>query len=178
MSERTPKEKKRSGAKGRKYIPALCNILGILILALVIVTAIPVAVPRLLGYEAYTIVSGSMEPEIPVGSLAYVKEIPPDDIEDGEIIAFMGEGSVVVHRVVTNHTVEGRFVTKGDANEKEDPEDVPYANYIGRLEKHYPVLGQMLIVYMTNLGRVYMLCFAACGVLLNLLAARLRRARK
>ena len=55
--------------KGGMLIPALCNIVGTFILLSVIITCLPAAVPRLLGYEVYNVVSGSMQPEIPVGSL-------------------------------------------------------------------------------------------------------------
>ena len=52
--------------KGGKIAPALCNILGILILASVILTCVPIVVPRMIGYDVYNIISGSMEPSIPV----------------------------------------------------------------------------------------------------------------
>ncbi len=60
--------------RGGKLIPALCNLLGTLILVLVIASCLPLTVPRLFGYEIYEVVSGSMEPEIPVGSVIYVAD--------------------------------------------------------------------------------------------------------
>ena len=74
--------------RGRKIAAALCNILGILILLSVIATFIPVTIPRLMGYQAYNIISGSMEPEIPVGSLVYVEPAQPAEVREGEIIVF------------------------------------------------------------------------------------------
>ena len=68
--------------KGGKIAPALCNILGILILASVILTCVPIVVPRMIGYDVYNIISGSMEPAIPVGSLIYVEAAVPADIQD------------------------------------------------------------------------------------------------
>ena len=176
MKNRTQSSDARSGkSKGRIFTPALCRIAGTAILLLVIITAIPVAMPRFFGYEAYVVITGSMEPEIPVGSLAYVRGIAPSEVQDDEIIAFRTDvEDVVIHRVVRNHVVEGTFTTKGDANPDNDPEDVIYANYLGRVEKHYPVMGQMLAIYMTDIGKVFVICFAACGVLLNLLAGRLK----
>ena len=106
--------------RGRKIAAALCNILGILILLSVIATFIPVTIPRLMGYQAYNIISGSMEPEIPVGSLVYVEPAQPAEVREGEIIVFYSGGSAVTHRVVQNRLVEGEFVTKGDANQQED----------------------------------------------------------
>lgn len=154
--------------------PLLCNAAGILILLSVIGTCLPVTVPKLLGYEIYHVVSGSMEPEIPVGSVIYVEAEPPEFISEGDIIAFHSSDSVVVHRVVDNQLVEGKFTTKGDANEEADMNSVPYASLIGRVAAHYPVLGRMLVLYTSNVGKAYAVCFAACGAMFNILASRLR----
>ena len=93
---------RRSEAKGGNVIPALCSIIGILILCSVIASCLPVTVPRLMGYEIYNVVSGSMEPEIPVGSVIYVKAAAPEEVREGDVIAFWSNGSVVAHRVVKN----------------------------------------------------------------------------
>ena len=132
---------RRSEAKGGNVIPALCSIIGILILCSVIASCLPVTVPRLMGYEIYNVVSGSMEPEIPVGSVIYVKAAAPEEVREGDVIAFWSNGSVVAHRVVKNKMVEGSFVTKGDANAREDMNEADYEALIGRVAAHYPVLG-------------------------------------
>ena len=86
---------KRSDAKGGKLIPALCNIAGTLILLSVIASCLPVTVPRFMGYEIYNVVSGSMEPEIPVGSVIYVEEAVPEEVQEGDVIALWSNDSVV-----------------------------------------------------------------------------------
>ncbi len=164
-------------AKGGKLVPALCNVVGTFILLSVIGTCLPVTVPQFMGYEVYNVVSGSMEPEIPVGSVVYVKGVEPETVEEDDIIAFQSEDSIITHRVVRNKSVEGAFTTKGDANEKEDMNDVPYGALVGKVEAHYPLLGGMLVLYTSNVGKIYAVCFAACGAMLNLLAGRLRERR-
>lgn len=158
------------------YVPALCNVIGTLMLLVVIAAAVPLTIPNFLGYEVYNVVSGSMEPTIPIGSIIYVKEIEPAEINSGDIIAFRGGDSVIMHRVVTNKVVEGTFVTKGDANEGEDMNDVPYDNLVGIVVRHIPILGQLLILFGSTFGRICMVCFAACGALLNILGGRFRDA--
>ena len=152
----------------------ICRLFGWIILLGVIAALVPVTVPRFMGYEIYNVVSGSMEPEMPVGSIAYVKAIDPVMIEDGEIAAYATEGSVIMHRVVSNHKVEGYLITKGDANEDEDIKEVQYANVRGRVVKHYPVIGQLMMLLANTLGKVLLLCLALCGVLLNVIAGRMR----
>lgn len=123
----------RSTAKGGNLVPALCSLAGTLILLSVIASCLPVTVPRLMGYEIYNVVSGSMEPEIPIGSILYVEKIPPEEIREDDVIAFWSNDSVIAHRVVKNKIVEGTFTTKGDANAEEDMNDVEYGALIGRV---------------------------------------------
>lgn len=156
------------------FIPALCNALGIVMLAIVIITAIPATIPKLFGYQIYTVTSGSMEPAIPTGSLIYVKSIEPESIAAQDVIAFQSEDTVIAHRVVQNRQVEGELVTKGDANRQEDISAVPYADVIGRVSLHIPMLGNVMVMYTSTIGKAYVICFAACGVMLNMLASRLR----
>ena len=61
----------------KRFAAALCNILGILILAAVLGSSLLLTVPKIFGYEIYNVISGSMEPEIPVGSLILVAPSQP-----------------------------------------------------------------------------------------------------
>lgn len=155
-------------------LPAFCNIAGILILAGVILSCLPLTIPRLLGYEVYHVVSGSMEPAIPVGSAVYVAAVAPEEIQDGDVIAFLSNDSVITHRVVRNRLVEGEFVTRGDANDAEDMHPIEYEDLIGRVEYHIPFIGKLMVLYTGTVGKIYVICFAACGAMLNMLAGRLR----
>ena len=164
--------------KGGKVLPALCNVFGILILLFTIVSCLPMVLPPLWGYEVYNVVSGSMEPEIPVGSILYVEKAAPEDLVEGDIIAFQSGNSVIAHRVVDNDRVEGELTTKGDANAGEDMNAVDYQAVIGIVAKHYPMLGTLMDMYSSFLGKVYLLIFAACGAMLNILASRIRDRRR
>ncbi len=168
----------KDSAKGGKFIPALCNIVGTLILLSVILSCVPVTVPRFMGYEIYNVVSGSMEPEIPVGSVIYVEEAAPEEVQEGDVIAFWSNNSVIAHRVVKNKIVEGSFVTRGDANAQEDMNDIDYEALIGRVAAHYPMLGQLMVLYTSSMGKAYVICFAACGAMFNMLAGRIRERRR
>ena len=161
----------KTNKKGR-MAAVICRLFGYVILAAVIVSLLPVTVPRFLGYEIYSVASGSMEPEIPVGSIVYVKPVSdPVTMEEGEVIAFHSGSSVVMHRIVSNHQTDGYFTTKGDANEQEDMGEVTYENLIGRVVRHVPMMGQVFLIYTSPVGRILAACMALCGVLLLVLAA-------
>ena len=164
--------------KGRKVLPALCNLLGTLILVLVIVACLPMVVPQAMGYQVYNIVSGSMAPAIPIGSVIFVERVEATEVQPDDVIAFYSGNSVITHRVVSNQVVEGTFITKGDANETEDLAPIPYSMLAGRVVKHYPVLGLVMEILTTTAGKVYALLFAACGAMLNMLAGRMRAYNK
>ena len=160
--------------KGGKLLPALCNLIGILIILIVIAFCLALVLPPKMGYQVYNIMTGSMEPEIPVGSIIYVEYVKPEQIAKGEVIVFQQEDFIVAHRVVENQTVVGEFVTKGDANATEDMNTVPYNAVIGRVAWHMARLGQFMALYSSSIGKIYVLGFALCGVLFNILAVRLR----
>ena len=174
MKDQAAKPRKRGG----RLVPLLLNIVGTLILLSVILACLPMVLPKALGYEMYNIVSGSMEPEIPIGSVIYVEQVLPEDLQVDDVIAFQSGESVIAHRVVRNQVVEGEITTKGDANEGEDMNTVSYPDVIGRVVKHIPMLGAFMEIYSTNVGKVYLIIFAGCGAMMNLLAGRIRERRK
>ena len=168
---------KLSTGKRRSLLPGLCSIIGSVILVAIILAFFPLTVPRLMGYEIYEVVSGSMEPEIPVGSVIYVKSAKPEEIEKEDIIAFQRGDSVITHRVVENRFVEGEYITKGDANEGEDMTPIPYDSLIGRVTWHIPVLGTVMSLMAGTMGKFYAAILAACGVMFHMLAGSMRAAK-
>ena len=132
MTKDGRKTEDRPRKRGGKIIPALCSALGSLILAAVILSALPLSVPRLFGYSIYSVVSGSMEPALPVGSIVYVEPAGFTEIRIGDVIAFDDEGTVVTHRVIEDRPQESAFITKGDANSSPDILPTPYWKLIGR----------------------------------------------
>ena len=167
-----------AGRRGRSLPAALCGMVGKCILLLVILACLPVPVARMCGYEVYDVVSGSMEPAIPVGSAVFVQSVPPAQIAAGDVIAFQSHGTVITHRVVENNGPESSLTTQGDANAQPDPEAVAYGSVIGRVERHVPGLGWLLSAYTGGSGRMYLICLAVAGALLSLIPALVPNRRK
>lgn len=79
-------------------------------------------------HSLFRVVTGSMEPAIPVGSLLVSQEVPIEDIQVGDVVNYRsrepGMFSVIVtHRVIAiHHNAEGQIYleTKGDANQYPD----------------------------------------------------------
>lgn len=164
----------------RSPVSAVCRALGTAILILLIVTCIPFTVPKLLGYRAYTVISGSMEPEIPTASLVYIKAIEPHEIQVKDVIAYYGgrdSNAIITHRVVENSTEKRQFITKGDANRTQDLNPVAYSNVIGRVELTIPKLGVIARGLTGFWGKIASICMVGVASLLYSLAALLDRCR-
>ena len=85
-----------------------------------------IAAPMLAGYRPVVVLSGSMEPAFPVGSVIYYKAASFEQIQEGDPITFHAgeDGSLVTHRVVEKQELSRDFITRGDANETADPNPV------------------------------------------------------
>lgn len=116
------------------------NLVSWVLVAAVVVLAVLLAGVRVVGLTPYAVLSGSMEPTYPVGSMIYVKAADPADVEVGDPITFyLSEGLIATHRVVSID--EAGFHTKGDANNAEDGTPVARENLIGRPLFCVPKLG-------------------------------------
>lgn len=133
----------------KRTIAKVLQNLGIALLVFIIIICIPFALPRLMGYEIYEIYTESMEPDYPVGSVIYVKEIEATNVKVGDVITFsLGSATedVLTHRVVEVDAEKGQFVTKGDANQSVDVEPVAFSSVIGTPKfclKNMGVLAQL-----------------------------------
>jgi signal peptidase len=131
---------------------------GIVIVLLLVAVLIFFA-PRF-GWQVDTVLSGSMEPAIPTGSILVSRTVASDSINVGDIITFSGSGRdrFITHRVTAIDRTNGIvFTTKGDANNAEDPYPVPAENVVGKVLVHIPFLGFILSFVKTPLGILLML---------------------
>lgn len=116
--------------------------------AIVLAIAVAVVIPRLAGATPYTVLTASMRPELPPGSLVVVRPAAPERIGVGSIITYQlrsGEPEVVTHRVVTvrqDLTGERVFTTQGDANAVADREEVRPVQIRGEVWYAVPHLGR------------------------------------
>ena len=169
------KRKTESADKHKKNpVGVFCSTLGTIVLVLLILVCVPLTVPRMLGYNIYTVVSGSMEPAIPVESLVYINHMEPEDVKEKDIIAFYGAvdgSSIITHRVVTNSTVMGEFITKGDANEENDMNPIPYSHFIGKVVLSVPKVGGLAQIFTSTTGKIAAACMIALAVVLHIIAA-------
>ena len=172
---------KRNGKKkreGKGVVSACLSAVSMVLLIALVLGCLPLTVPRVFGLHIYTVVSGSMEPAIPTGSLVYIGEVEPAEVAEGEVIAFYGardSASIITHRVVENRVVTGEFVTRGDANQTKDMNPVPYENVIGKVVRSVPGAGVMAEMFTSREGKILAGGVIAAAVLLQIVAALVER---
>lgn len=137
---------------------------GIILLVLAVLAGLLI-IPKLMGYEEMAVLTGSMEPNYPVGSLIFVKEIDPDQLEVGDVITYrLDSDTVVTHRIVEIDKEAQRVTTKGDANSSNDGSPVSYSEIVGKAHFKIPYLGYVSMNIKTPKG-----IMAICGVLIAII---------
>lgn len=174
---RRDRRKEREGRESAGRAGRILSITGTILIVLVIVLCCLLVLPGAFSYQMFNVISGSMEPAVKVGSLIYVHEGEPERIAEKDIIAFYGmpEGGIITHRVVENNVVSGTFITKGDANDGEDPTPIPYDNYIGKVTLTVPYMGKVLTVMTSFHGKIAAACVVGLGAVLNFIGGRTRK---
>lgn len=133
------------------------HILTSLILVILIALAAILFLPKLLGMTPLAVLSGSMEPTYHVGSLIYVKDADPQDVQIGDPITFkISDDTMVTHRVVAIDTEAQTFQTKGDANDNVDGGAVAYENLVGKPVFTIPYMGYLAVYANTTTGMIVM----------------------
>ena len=154
-----------------KTAKKIWNIVTGVIVALAVLLAVALLGVRLIGFQVFAVLSGSMEPTYHVGSLIYVKDVDYTQLEAGDVITFMlDEDTVATHRiaeVVPDETDSSvlRFRTKGDANEAVDGSLVHYKNVVGTPVFTIPKLGY-LADYIQNPPGIYIAISAGAVLVL------------
>lgn len=123
----------------------------VIITALLVVSVFPIAG----NFKILIVQSGSMEPTINTGGIVVVK--PVSQYVVGDVITFgpVSNGKTpTTHRIVDIRLQNGSpvYVTKGDANEDRDPQEVLAKHVLGKVFFDIPFLGYALAAAKTPMG--------------------------
>ena len=129
----------------RKATKIASTLLQGVVIAAALGAAAILVLPRLLGWQTVTVMSGSMAPAYAVDAELALAPVDPADVRVGDVIAFQPEADrpMTTHRVVAieNHAGNLTFLTKGDANEDPDTNPVVASTVRGRVVFGVPHLG-------------------------------------
>lgn len=130
--------------KEGKFIQFLMTtilILSVICCIMVIAQVMSKGYVNIGGYSFFHVVTGSMEPTIPKGSLIINKREEIEEIKVGDIICFRSQESYMLGQTITHRVVEKKkgkdgniyLETRGDANYASDGYYVTSQNLIGEV---------------------------------------------
>lgn len=155
------------------------GIISNIVLVLLVVLVIAFAGVRLAGLTPYAVLSGSMEPLYPVGSLVYVREVDPATIQPGDSVTFeKGDGVVATHQAYEVDADAREIRTQGIANINsdgsvmKDAEPVSFSSVIGVPVACVPLLGYVNAFVTSTAGTFIVVAGAVVAIALSVFAGR------
>lgn len=106
----------------------------VFMITLVVVTQVSnKSTPLFFGYEFKTVLSGSMEPDIPTGSVIGIHNVEnSESFQKNDIITYQTtDKTLVTHRIIEVEDKGEQYITQGDNNDAADVEPVLHQNIVG-----------------------------------------------
>lgn len=132
----------------RRSMSTVGRVVGMLVLVgLLLIAGATIAAPAVIGATPLAVLTSSMEPTYPPGTLVVVQPTPAENIQVGDVITFQlhsGQAAVVTHRVTEvaiDAAGERVFQTQGDNNPAPDAQPVREVQLKGKLLYAVPGLG-------------------------------------
>ncbi len=119
----------------------------------------------LFGLKAFIVLSDSMsKTDFDAGDLVLVKEVEPQTLKEGDIIAYTSQntenyGATVTHKIrklTTDANGQPGFITYGTTTDTDDETIVTYAYVLGKYQTHIPKVGTFFHFLKTTQG--YIIC--------------------
>lgn len=161
------------------FIISLACVAGaMMIFTIVSVSTFDQTNRSLLGYRAFIVLSDSMKKtDFSAGDLALIKEVDPQTLQEGDIIAYISQnnssfGQTITHkirRLTTTPEGEPGFITYGTTTDTDDEKIVTYPYILGKYEAHIPKIGSFFQFLKSTPG--YLVCIFLPFMLLILTEA-------
>jgi signal peptidase len=156
----------------KKFGTLTLNIIYTIVVVAILALALLFVGTRvdLLGYEVKVVKSGSMEPAIMTGGIVVIK--PSAAYNVGDVVTFGKDtrNSIpVTHRVIekTGEGSSASYLTKGDANEDNDPQAVLARDIIGKVALTLPYVGYVIEFARTPWGFLTLIGIPALVIVLD-----------
>ena len=158
----------KAAEKKKGKLSFVSDFLFVFVLTIFVLVTLIMLGTKLFGYQILTVDSGSMEPNFPEDSLIFVKMVDPSELQADDVITFTVDekGTLVTHRIVAVLKDERSFITRGDANNTNDPNTVPFGNVVGKAELCLPGIGAVFRAVTAESNRIYV--YIVIGILVGL----------
>lgn len=123
------------------------------------------------GWKALSVATGSMTPAIPQGSLVLVHRIPNRSLKVGDVVTYINPSNTkqtITHRIVEVTSKQGLpvFITRGDANQANDPE-ILGGNIVGKVEWYLPIIGKIISLVHKPIGLILLVVIPGILIIID-----------
>lgn len=137
------------------------QILLLIILIVAVFTFVTSKIPLFNSLRSFVVLSGSMSPSIPTGSVIYTQKMPEYMV--GDVIAFKKGDQVVTHRLMIIEGADGstQFKTMGDANDSLDQQPITTDKVLGKVFVKTYYIGYLVVFLKSIWGFFLLIIFPA-----------------
>jgi signal peptidase len=145
VASRHPASGRRAG--GPVFEAIRLGASAALLLAVICVAVVTVVLPRLNGWTPLTVLTSSMSPTLPAGTLVVIQPVDASALAVGDVVTYQlrsDDPTLVTHRIVSITATSGgamAYVLKGDNNPDPDVDPVLPEQVHGRVTYSVPLLG-------------------------------------
>ena len=139
------------------------TVFGLILALVIVVSVFPFLPPFKNYYHSRTVLTGSMEPKIPKGSVVINQWADQRNLKIGDIITYQHPSDkkiiYVTHRIVEidKTGLLWRFETKGDANPASDFGLITQAGTEGKVILTIPLIGYLIEFFKTPIGFILLI---------------------
>jgi signal peptidase len=130
----------------------------------------PIKALEMVKYKPITILTGSMKPTFKPGDLIIVKDVLAENIKEGDIITYkLSNDLLATHRVckVKNENSRLSFITKGDANNSADENEVLPDKLLGKYVFKIRNGGFIARLLRTKMGFIITVCIPIIMIIIT-----------
>ena len=154
-----------------KILHITLTILIIAILPFIVFTLITSKSSIIAGIQSFVVLTGSMQPAIPAGSIVYTRKTrlsarQAQNYEKGDVITFRHGNVIVTHRIYAKiakvnekNAKEVFYQTKGDANKTVDQGLTAQKDILGKSIFYVPFIGRLVLFLKTFPGYALLIIF-------------------
>ena len=156
----------------RKIVKIATNLFYCLFIAAIVVFGAAVALSvfgKAGTYQLFVVQSGSMRPNIDIGSVLLVQPasqvkkiaspVPAPTFNKGDIVTYLSGDNPITHRVVGVEESDNQitYETKGDANRTPDQGKVAENKILGKVILTVPFVGHTVNLAKTQMGYIFLI---------------------
>ncbi|MBP3441217.1 MAG: signal peptidase I [Clostridia bacterium] len=159
------------------------NVLFNFLAILTVIAVVFVGFNLISGAKGYAVTSNSMADTLKRGDVVFVKPVAFEEIQVGDVVTVEATGGKYhfTHRVVEVNEAEKTVITRGDANDSDDPMPTQGERIVGKMWYKVPLLGYFSILFLNfsrSTGLIILVSVAVVLVAANTVVLKIKSKKR